>query len=120
VLTWRAANTDTSPERQSPYNRTSEMKSEQVIQRLNTTPEACIENSQEHRYWMQCEGAYTYQPICRTDGRLMAVDILSVVTHPSIPSQRIAPDRYFSEVAVRQRIDVLEEQLKMLATRRAF
>ena len=39
------------------------MKSEQVIQRLSTTPEASIENLQEHRYWLQCERAYTYQPI---------------------------------------------------------
>ncbi|TIN87486.1 MAG: cyclic-guanylate-specific phosphodiesterase, partial [Mesorhizobium sp.] len=29
------------------------MKSEQVIQRLSTTPEASIENLQEHRYWLQ-------------------------------------------------------------------
>ena len=74
------------------------MKSEQVIQRLSTTPEASIENLQEHRYWLQCERAYTYQPIYRTDGRLMAIEILTVVTHPSNPSQRIAPDRYFAEV----------------------
>ena len=81
------------------------MKSEQVIQRLSTTPEASIENLQEHRYWLQCERAYTYQPIYRTDGRLMAIEILTVVTHPSNPTQRIAPDRYFAEVAVRQRLD---------------
>ena len=74
------------------------MKSEQVIQRLSTTPEASIENLQEHRYWLQCERAYTYQPIYRTDGRLMAIEILTVVTHPSNPSQRIAPDRYFAEL----------------------
>ncbi len=50
------------------------MKSEQVIQRLSTTPEASIENLQEHRYWLQCERVYTYQPIYRTDGRLMAIE----------------------------------------------
>ncbi|MWU23917.1 cyclic-guanylate-specific phosphodiesterase, partial [Escherichia coli] len=54
------------------------MKSEQVIQRLSTTPEASIENLQEHRYWLQCERAYTYQPIYRTDGRLMAIEVLTV------------------------------------------
>ena len=96
------------------------MKSEQVIQRLSTTPEASIECLQEHRYWLQCERAYTYQPIYRIDGRLMAVEILTVVTHPSNPGQRIAPDRYFAEVSVRQRLDVLEEQLKMLSTYAAF
>lgn len=69
------------------------MKSEQVIQRLSTTPEASIENLQEHRYWLQCERAYTYQPIYRTDGRLMAIEILTVVTHPQTllsASRRIA------------------------------
>lgn len=50
----------------------------------------------------------------------MAIEILTVVTHPSNPTQRIAPDRYFAEVAVRQRLDVLEEQLRMLATKQAF
>ena len=50
----------------------------------------------------------------------MAIEILTVVTHPSNPLQRIAPDRYFAEVAVRQRLDVLEEQLRMLATKQAF
>lgn len=96
------------------------MKSEQVIQRLCTTPEASIESLQEHRYWLQCERAYTYQPIYRIDGRLMAIEILTVVTHPSNPTQRIAPDRYFAEVSVRQRLDVLEEQLEMLGTKRDF
>jgi len=28
------------------------MKSEQVIPRLNMTPEASIESLQEHRYWL--------------------------------------------------------------------
>lgn len=96
------------------------MKSEQVIQRLCTTPEASIESLQEHRYWLQCERAYTYQPIYRIDGRLMAIEILTVVTHSSNPTQRIAPDRYFAEVSVRQRLDVLEEQLEMLGTKRDF
>ena len=96
------------------------MKSEQVIQRLCTTPEASIESLQEHRYWLQCERAYTYQPIYRIDGTLMAIEILTVVTHPSNPTQRIAPDRYFAEVSVRQRLDVLEEQLEMLATKQPF
>ena len=85
------------------------MKLRQDIQLLSI-PEASIENLQEHRYWLQCERAYTYQPIYRTDGKLMAIEILTVVTHPSNPAQRIAPDRYFAEVPVRHRLDILEEQ----------
>lgn len=95
------------------------MKLQQDIQRLSV-PEASIESLQEHRYWLQCERAYTYQPIYRIDGKLMAVEILTVVTHPSTPGQRIAPDRYFAEVPVRKRLDVLEEQLAMLAAKQAF
>lgn len=79
----------------------------QVIQQLRV-PDAGIENLQERRYWLQCERAYTYQPIYQTDGRLMAVELLTVVTHPDNPSKRIAPDRYFAELAVRHRIDVVK------------
>lgn len=95
------------------------MKLKQVIQRLNI-PEASIESLEERRYWLQCERAYTYQPIYKTDGTLMAVEVLTVVTHPTNPGQRIAPDRYFAEVAVRQRVDVVEEQVKLLASRHDF
>ncbi|WP_333853233.1 cyclic-guanylate-specific phosphodiesterase [Leclercia sp.] len=95
------------------------MKLRQDIQLLSI-PEASIENLQEHRYWLQCERAYTYQPIYRTDGKLMAIEILTVVTHPSNPAQRIAPDRYFAELPVRHRLDILEEQLSMLTAKKDF
>lgn len=95
------------------------MMLKQVIQRLNI-PEASIESLQERRYWLQCERAYTYQPIYKTDGRLMAIEVLTIVTHPSQPEQRIAPDRYFSEVAVRQRVDVVHEQIALLAEQKDF
>ena len=42
-----------------------------------------------------------------------AIEVLTVVTHPSNPSQRIAPDRYFAEVAVRQRIEVIVKNLAL-------
>ena len=95
------------------------MKLRQDIQLLSI-PEASIENLQEHRYWLQCERAYTFQPIYRTDGKLMAIEILTVVTHPSNPTQRIAPDRYFAQLPVRHRLDILEEQLSMLAAKQDF
>lgn len=53
----------------------------QVIQRISN-PEASIESLQERRFWLQCERAYTWQPIYQTCGRLMAVELLTVVTHP--------------------------------------
>ncbi|CAI8714533.1 cyclic-guanylate-specific phosphodiesterase [Kosakonia quasisacchari] len=95
------------------------MKLKQVIQQLNI-PEASIESLQERRYWLQCERAYTYQPIYKTNGRLMAVEVLTIVTHPSQPETRIAPDRYFSEVAVRHRVDVVHEQVALLAEQKEF
>ncbi|WP_437891235.1 cyclic-guanylate-specific phosphodiesterase [Phytobacter sp. V91] len=95
------------------------MKLKQVIQRLNY-PEASIESLQERRFWLQCERAYTYQPIYKTDGRLMAIEVLTIVTHPGKPDERIAPDRYFSEVPVRQRVEVVHEQIALLAEQKAF
>ncbi|MDF7758292.1 cyclic-guanylate-specific phosphodiesterase [Kosakonia cowanii] len=94
-----------------------------TLQQVNTPPDipfTNVESLHEHRYWLQCERAYTYQPIYKTDGRLMAIEVLTVVTHPSQPEKRIAPDRYFSEVSVRQRIDVVHEQLALLAKQKAF
>lgn len=91
----------------------------QVTQQLITL-DASIENLQERRYWLQCERAYTYQPIYQTNGRLMAVELLTVVSHPENPSQRIAPDRYFAEVAVRHRVDVVKEQLVQLEQKGRF
>lgn len=91
----------------------------QVIQQLSI-PDASIESLQERRFWLQCERAYTYQPIYQTSGRLMAVELLTVVTHPDNPAQRLAPDRYFAEVTVRHRIDVVKEQLALLEKNERF
>lgn len=71
----------------------------QVIQRISN-PEASIESLQERRFWLQCELAYTWQPIYQVSGRLMAVELLTVVTHPDNPSQRLPPDRYFAEITI--------------------
>ncbi|PHM90458.1 cyclic-guanylate-specific phosphodiesterase, partial [Salmonella enterica subsp. enterica serovar Typhimurium] len=85
-----------------------------------TVPDAVIENLQELRYWLQCERAYTYQPIYQTDGRVMAVELLTVVTHPDNHSRRLAPDRYFAELAVLRRIDVVKERLPLLEQKANF
>lgn len=95
------------------------MKSTQVIQQISI-PDVGLKSLQERRYWLECERAYTYQPIYKTNGQLMAVELLTIVTHPSHPGQRIAPDRYFAEVAVKQRSDVVKEQLMLLAEKKAF
>lgn len=91
----------------------------QVIQRISN-PEASIESLQERRFWLQCERAYTWQPIYQTCGRLMAVELLTVVTHPLNPSQRLPPDRYFTEITVSYRMEVVKEQIDLLAQKADF
>ena len=91
----------------------------QVIQRISN-PEASIESLQERRFWLQCERAYTWQPIYQTCGRLMAVELLTVVTHPLNPSQRLSPDRYFTEITVSHRMEVVKEQIDLLAQKADF
>ncbi len=95
------------------------MKLSQVIRQINV-PDGGFESLKERRYWLECERAYTWQPIYETGGRLMAIEVLTVVTHPAHPGKRIAPDRYFSEVAVRQRLDVVREQLMLLLAYRSL
>ncbi len=86
----------------------------QVIQRISN-PEASIESLQERRFWLQCERAYTGSRFYQTCGRLMAVELLTVVTHPLNPSQRLPPDRYFTEITVSHRMEVVKEQIDLLA-----
>lgn len=95
------------------------MNLKQVTHRL-ALPSASVESLHERRYWLQCERTYTYQPIYRTDGRLLAVELLTIVTHPGDPSRRIAPDRYFAGLPVRYRVEVIEEQLQVLSSRAPF
>ncbi len=89
----------------------------QVIQRISN-PEASVE-LQDGR-WLQCERAYTWQPIYQTCGRLMAVELLTVVTHSLNPSQRLPPDRYFTEITVSHRMEVVKEQIDLLAQKADF
>lgn len=89
------------------------MKLKQITHRLNTA-EASIESLQERRFWLQCQRQYTFQPIYKIDGALMAVELLTVVTHPSEEGMRIPPDRYFAAISTRSRLMVIEEQLRLL------
>ncbi|MEZ2585405.1 cyclic-guanylate-specific phosphodiesterase [Kluyvera intermedia] len=95
------------------------MTLKQVSQRARV-PDTELESLQQLRYWQECERVYTYQPIYTTQGRLMAIEVLTIVTHPSEPQKRIAPDRYFAEVSIGQRIHVIKEQVAMLAKRKQF
>ena len=89
------------------------MKLKQITHRLNTF-EASVESLQQRRFWLRCLRQYTIQPIYKTDGKLMAVEMLTVVTHPDDSSIRIPPDRYFASIPIRYRLLVIEEQLQCL------
>ncbi len=50
----------------------------------------------------------------------MAVELLTVVTHPLNPSQRLPPDRHFTEITVSHRMEVVKEQIDLLAQKADF
>lgn len=86
-----------------------------AVPRLNML-DVNTEGLEALRFCLQCTRTYDYQPICRTDGRLLGVELLTAVTHPDALGQRLAPDRYFSALPVRHHIMIIEEQLRLLAT----
>lgn len=68
-----------------------------------------------HLFWQQCQRHYTFQPIYRVTGRLVAIELLTAVTHPSAPQTRVSPEDYFAALTVPQRLDIIKEQLVQLA-----
>ncbi|KJV31372.1 cyclic-guanylate-specific phosphodiesterase [Pantoea sp. SM3] len=74
-----------------------------------------LEQQQETRFfWQQCQRFYTFQPIYQVSGRLLAIELLTAVTHPSAPEKRLSPETYFDALTIAQRLDVVEEQLELL------
>ncbi|CAI1183169.1 Cyclic di-GMP phosphodiesterase YhjH [Serratia ficaria] len=65
-------------------------------------------------YWRRCRRLYTFQPIYRTSGALLALELLTAVYHPASPDQPQSPERYFSALGVRQRLRIIQEQLALL------
>ncbi|MEQ4531495.1 MAG: cyclic-guanylate-specific phosphodiesterase [Mixta sp.] len=75
-----------------------------------------MQQRQEQRhYWLSCQRIYTFQPIYQVTGRLMAIELLTAVTHPSAPGQRLSPERYFAALETSQRLHVIREQLELLS-----
>lgn len=84
-----------------------------ISHRLPSTIE--MQKQQQARlYWQQCQRFYTFQPIYQLSGRLMAIEMLTAVVHPSAPQIRLSPESYFAALDVTQRGFVIHEQLKML------
>lgn len=75
-----------------------------------------IQKKREDRlFWQQCQRFYTFQPIYQVTGRLMAIEVLTAVVHPSAPQKRLSPELYFDALDISQRVFVLHEQLRMLS-----
>jgi EAL domain-containing protein (putative c-di-GMP-specific phosphodiesterase class I) len=66
--------------------------------------------------WQQCQRTYTFQPIYQITGRLLAIELLTAVTHAAMPEKRLSPENYFAALSTEQRLDVVHEQLSLLLT----
>ncbi|TCV01270.1 EAL domain-containing protein (putative c-di-GMP-specific phosphodiesterase class I) [Samsonia erythrinae] len=66
-------------------------------------------------YWHQCQRRYTFQPIYRTSGKLMAIELLTSVFSPTLPQQFISPEKYFANIDVETRLLIIIEQLQLLS-----
>lgn len=95
------------------------MKLKQITHRLNTF-EAMVESLEQRQFWLRCLRQYTVQPIYKTDGKLMAVELLTMITHPDDARVRIPPERYFSSISVPHRLLIIEEQLRCLLSRESL
>lgn len=71
-------------------------------------------------FWQQCQRRYTFQPIYKVSGRLLAIELLTAVTHPSEPTTALSPETYFSALEIAQRLDIVQEQLELLTQWESF
>lgn len=69
----------------------------------------------ERRYWQQCQRRYTFQPIYRTTGRVMAIELLTAVFLPSLPQQPLSPETYFASIDAHARLQIVMEQMQLLS-----
>lgn len=69
----------------------------------------------ERHYWLDCQRRYTFQPIYRTSGKLMAIELLTAVFSPSSPQRFVSPEEYFSGIKVTERLQVVIEQMQLLS-----
>jgi EAL domain-containing protein (putative c-di-GMP-specific phosphodiesterase class I) len=79
-------------------------------------PSDVVKKQKEERlYWQECLRTYTFQPIYRVTGSLMAIELLTAVFHPSEPDQRLSPECYFAALEIDHRLHIVTEQLELLA-----
>lgn len=68
----------------------------------------------EAKYWRECQRHYRFQPIYRTLGRLLGIELLTAVYHPAAPDRFLSPEVYFARIDVNTRLDIVIEQLQLL------
>ncbi len=73
-----------------------------------------IERVRAQSYWRQCQRVYRFQPIYRTNGKLLGIELLTKVFHPAEPQKFVCPEHYFSTIAIGKRIQIVQEQLDLL------
>ncbi|CAI2532705.1 cyclic-guanylate-specific phosphodiesterase [Serratia liquefaciens] len=73
----------------------------------------CTHIKAQH-FWRQCRRQYTFQPIYRTCGTLLALELLTAVSHPAAPDKPLSPEHYFAALDVRKRLQIIQEQLTLL------
>ncbi|MEH0834387.1 cyclic-guanylate-specific phosphodiesterase [Pectobacterium cacticida] len=95
---------------------------ERIVQRkshLNQagagTPQQGHEEPSGVDNWRLCQRKYTFQPIYRTSGRLMAIELLTAVSSPTAPPTLISPEKYFANIDVETRLSIIVEQLQLLS-----
>lgn len=75
---------------------------------------AVIERVRAQSYWRQCQRVYRFQPIYRTTGKLLGIELLTGVFHPSEPHKFVSPEHYFVAIAIGKRVQIVQEQLALL------
>lgn len=78
------------------------------------------QHQKQRHFWQRCQRFYTFQPIYQVTGRLMAIELLTAVSHPSAPGQKLSPERYFAALDISQRLHVIQEQLELLSHWESF
>lgn len=77
-------------------------------------PSDVVNKQQERICWQECQRTYTFQPIYRVTGSLMAIELLTAVFHPSAPEKRLSPECYFAALEIDRRLEIVTEQLELL------
>lgn len=89
------------------------MVMESISQWLPSSTDLISQPETPH-FWHQCQRFYRFQPIYQVTGRLLAIELLTAISHPSAPEETLSPEAYFAGLEIPQRLHVVQEQLELL------